>query len=105
MLRGVAAFDVDSALARVWCAGRESVVHARDDAAALAFSCPVWLLPLRDVISVGVMAASYGGRQVDWRGHGLHADTPPPFTHQAVTIRPRRYDGPMLAHSRETNDR
>src|SRR5882757_3215405 len=42
-----------------------------------AFCCPVWLLPLRDVLSVAVMLASYGGRQVVWRGHGLQADTPP----------------------------
>ena len=37
----------------------------RDDEAALAFSCPVWLLPLRDIMSVAVMLASYGGRHVD----------------------------------------
>lgn len=48
------------------------------DAAAqgLAFPCPVWLLPLRDLISVGVMLASYAGRRVEWRGHHLTADTP-----------------------------
>ena len=33
-------------------------------------------------LSVAVMVASYGGRQVDWRGYGLHADTPPPFPNQ-----------------------
>jgi ceramide glucosyltransferase len=42
----------------------------------LAFPCPVWLLPLRDLISVGVMLASYAGRRVEWRGHYLVADTP-----------------------------
>ena len=49
-----------------------------DEAAApgLAFPCPVWLLPLRDLISVGVMLASYTGRRVEWRGHRLTADTP-----------------------------
>ena len=45
-------------------------------APGLAFPCPVWLLPLRDLISVGVMLASYAGRQVEWRGHRLTADTP-----------------------------
>ncbi len=45
-------------------------------AQGLAFPCPVWLLPLRDLISVGVMLASYAGRQVEWRGHRLTADTP-----------------------------
>jgi hypothetical protein len=44
----------------------------------LAFSCPVWLLSLRDLLSIGVMLASYAGRRVDWRGYSLHADTPPP---------------------------
>ena len=66
-LRGVAALGVDRALARGW---------QGDSKAALAFRCPVWLLPLRDVLSVAVMLASYAGRQVDWRGHVLHADTP-----------------------------
>jgi ceramide glucosyltransferase len=51
---------------------------SRADAATegLAFACPVWLLPLRDLISVGVMLASYAGRQVEWRGHHMTADTP-----------------------------
>jgi hypothetical protein len=45
-------------------------------AQGLAFPCPVWLLPLRDLISVGVMLASYAGRRVEWRGHQMTADTP-----------------------------
>ena len=42
----------------------------------LAFPCPVWLLPLRDLISMGVMAVSYASRRVEWRGHQQIADTP-----------------------------
>lgn len=42
----------------------------------LAFRCPVWLLPLREALSVAVMLASYAGKQVDWRGLSLHADSP-----------------------------
>ena len=42
----------------------------------LAFPCPVWLLPVRDLISVGVMVASYAGRRVEWRGDTHIADTP-----------------------------
>ncbi|HEX2941712.1 MAG TPA: bacteriohopanetetrol glucosamine biosynthesis glycosyltransferase HpnI, partial [Rhodopila sp.] len=68
LLRAVAAIAVDQALS-----GRET----------LAFSCPVWLLPLRDVLSVIVMMASYGGRRVMWRGHGLEADTPGRFAASA----------------------
>jgi ceramide glucosyltransferase len=75
MLRAVAALRVDAALAPMW---RDP--GAGGGEAALAFSCPVWLLPLRDVLSVAVMLASYGGRRVDWRGHFLQADSPPPFT-------------------------
>ena len=40
----------------------------------LAFAAPVWLLPLRDLTSIGVMVASYLGRRVAWRGQTLHAD-------------------------------
>jgi ceramide glucosyltransferase len=85
ILRAIAARAIDTALAPLWAdhPGRF---------AALAFSCPVWLLPLRDVFSVAVMLASYGGRRVDWRGHGLHADTPPPPavqpTQHSATFRP-----------------
>jgi len=42
----------------------------------LAFRCPVWLLPLREGLSVAVMLVSYASKQVDWRGHSLHADSP-----------------------------
>jgi hypothetical protein len=47
------------------------------------------------------MLASYAGRQVDWRGYSLHADTPPAYPRLAVTLRAK----PSLAHSRDTNDR
>ena len=42
----------------------------------LAFRSPVWLLPLRDLLSVAEWIASYAGRQVDWRGLTIEADTP-----------------------------
>jgi ceramide glucosyltransferase len=80
VVRALAAVGVDSALAPLW----GSDEHGSSD---VAFSCPVWLLPLRDVLSVAVMLASYGGRQVDWRGYGLHADTPPSLTQQSVALR------------------
>jgi ceramide glucosyltransferase len=40
----------------------------------LAFRASFWLLPLRELMSVVVMLASYGGDSVDWRGHTMHAD-------------------------------
>jgi ceramide glucosyltransferase len=57
--------------------------HALSAGETLAFSCPVWLLPFRDILSVTVMIASYGGRRVMWRGHGLEADTPSRFAASA----------------------
>jgi ceramide glucosyltransferase len=41
-----------------------------------AFSCPVWLFPVRELMSVAVMLASYASRRVEWRGHVMTADTP-----------------------------
>jgi ceramide glucosyltransferase len=78
LVRGVAGMAVDRALAPHWD-GEAGAVGA--------FECPVWLLPARDLLSIAVMIASYGGRHVHWRGHGLHADTPLPVE-QSVRFRP-----------------
>lgn len=86
-LRAVAAIGVDRALTPLWAGAWSAGDVSSNQQAAVAFSCPIWLLPLRDVFSVAVMLASYGGRKVHWRGHGLHADTPPPSTRQSVTLR------------------
>jgi len=83
VVRACSAFAVDRALTPLWTAGQPG----NREIAAVVFSCPVWLLPFRDVFSVAVMLASYGGRQVDWRGHGLHADTPPPPLKHPVAVR------------------
>lgn len=42
----------------------------------LALRSPVWLLPLRDILSAAEWAVSHAGRRVDWRGQALEADTP-----------------------------
>jgi ceramide glucosyltransferase len=78
-LRAVAGLAVDRALAPQW--GGEAGADG-------AFVCPVWLLPARDLLSIAVMLASYGGRQVEWRGHGLHADSPVSAGEEAVRFRP-----------------
>ncbi len=44
-----------------------------DFALRLASQTPIWLLPLRDLLSVSVIFASYGGDEVYWRGHTLSA--------------------------------
>jgi ceramide glucosyltransferase len=38
----------------------------------LASPVPVWLLPLRDLLSAAVFAASYTSDRVEWRGRVLH---------------------------------
>ncbi len=38
---------------------------------------PIWLMPLRDLLSVAEIAASFLGGRVSWRGHALHADRGP----------------------------
>ncbi len=47
-----------------------------DRTLGLATALPIWLLPLRDLLSVAVILASYGGRRVEWRGHVLHISPP-----------------------------
>lgn len=46
----------------------------------LAFRGPLWLLPLRDLLSAAEWIVSHAGRRVDWRGQSLQADTPPRLT-------------------------
>ncbi len=44
-----------------------------------AWSAPVWLMPLRDLLSVVEIAASFGVSEVVWRGHkmGTNSDAQP----------------------------
>jgi ceramide glucosyltransferase len=64
----VFAFAVRAATAR-------SVERAvRSSLPPLADPAPLWLLPVRDVLSLAVMIASYRSDVVDWRGHQLIAD-------------------------------
>ncbi len=57
-------------------AGRALAARGLDARLALAESglatpAPVWLLPLRDLLSMAVVAASYAGDRVEWRGQVL----------------------------------
>jgi ceramide glucosyltransferase len=45
-----------------------------DHSPGLAKPGSLWLLPVRELMSVGVMLASYAGRRVDWRGHTMQAE-------------------------------
>jgi ceramide glucosyltransferase len=59
LLRAVVARGIDAALGL-----------AR---AGLATPAPIWLLPVRDIMSVIVLLASYASDRVEWRGQVLHA--------------------------------
>jgi len=43
---------------------------------ALATPAPIWLLPLRDLMSMVVLLASYASDRVEWRGQVLRARAP-----------------------------
>jgi ceramide glucosyltransferase len=55
---------------------RASVMLGIDAALGLSMAVPIWLLPLRDILSVAVIVASYGGSKVAWRGHVLRISPP-----------------------------
>jgi ceramide glucosyltransferase len=63
-------------LAAAW-ALRAAVAYSTDrilaDCSGLARRSPLWLLPVRELMSVAVMLISYAGRRVDWRGHTMQA--------------------------------
>ncbi len=71
--------------------GRAAVARAIDAGLGLAQSglatrAPIWLLPLRDLLSLAVLLASFAGDRVEWRGTVLHAtpmpdDAPAPISH------------------------
>jgi ceramide glucosyltransferase len=48
-------------------------VRATDRALALE-PTPLWLVPLRDLVSFGVFLASYCTRTVAWRDRTFHVD-------------------------------
>ena len=55
---------------------RAAAMIGIDAALGLATAVPIWLLPVRDVLSVTIILASYGGSEVAWRGHVLRISPP-----------------------------
>jgi ceramide glucosyltransferase len=53
---------------------RAVIARGIDRVLGLANRTPLWLLPVRELMSVAVMVASYAGRRVDWRGHTMQAE-------------------------------
>ncbi len=71
-----------AALALAW-AGKAMLVRGIETSLASrrprpVARTPVWLLPLRDVLSVAEIAASFCGDTVVWRGRTLHTDRAEP---------------------------
>jgi ceramide glucosyltransferase len=71
-LSGSAAWAV-AWFAAAW-AVRAALARTGDRLLGLAIPSPLWLLPLRELMSVAVLAASFTGNRVDWRGHTMQAE-------------------------------
>jgi ceramide glucosyltransferase len=74
VLGGFASWSL--ALSGVAWAIRAAVARGIDRLLGLAVPAPAWLLPLRDLISIGVILASFAGNRVEWRGQVLRVDRP-----------------------------
>lgn len=55
---------------------RVGIARGIDRALGLATKAPVWLLPLRDLMSITVILASFASDRVEWRGEMLRVDRP-----------------------------
>lgn len=55
---------------------RAAAARGNDRALRLTALAPIWLLPLRDLISSLLILASFAGSRVEWRGQVLRADRP-----------------------------
>jgi ceramide glucosyltransferase len=55
---------------------RGGIARGIDRTLGLATKAPVWLLPLRDLMSVVVVLASFAGNRVEWGGQMLRVDRP-----------------------------
>ena len=90
-LRGLCAARIDQ-LIRVM-GGHRTAEAGRSD------TVPFLLLPLRDWLSAAIMAASFTGSRVAWRGQMLQVSGWSPSHHTAsTTITPH----PILAHAHQT---
>ena len=77
LIAGLSGFQPWSiaAFAAVWLV-RATVMMGIDGCLGLTTAVPIGLLPLRDLLSVGVILASYGGSEVAWRGHVVRISPP-----------------------------
>ena len=92
----------------VWSA-RALCAHGIDRGLAaahpdLAAAAPVWLLPVRDLMSMLVALFSYGGNKVEWRGRVMHTGRPASAAldlggadFEQLAYTPSRYPAPSYA--------
>ena len=83
------ALDADApwtwaALGIAWCL-RWLAVRGIERTLGLQSGLSAWYLPVRDLLSMAVLLASYGGDQVAWRGQILHADAPTLLPEKGLT--------------------
>lgn len=55
---------------------RAGIARSINRALGLATKAPIWLLPLRDLMSIAVILASFANDRVEWRGEVLRVDRP-----------------------------
>ena len=67
--------------ASAWGA-RAVTVRGIDRSLGLAPIVPLWLLPPRDLLSLGMIVASFLGDRVQWRGQLMAVDRPGPLRHE-----------------------
>ncbi len=72
--RSIAAAAIDRAL----------LPMARQGGYGQALRARPWVAPLREAMSVAVMAASYRSRRITWRGHRMLIGAPPPTRDAAL---------------------
>ncbi len=90
-LRGLFAARIDQLIGNM--GGRRPAEGGRND------SMPFLLLPLRDWLSAAIMAASFTGSRVAWRGQMLQVSAWSPSQHAAGTAITSH---PILAHAHQT---
>ncbi len=79
-----------SAFSGIWV-GRALIAQGIDRSLGLASSLAIWWMPLRDLLSVMVVIASYWTDRVAWRGQTLRATRPtlssltPPMAPEGIT--------------------
>jgi ceramide glucosyltransferase len=81
-------------VAASWAA-RAAAARRIDRRLALAPAAPLALLPLRDLLSLGLIAASYHGGHVKWRGQVVPLDQPRYLLRQPPSV-PYRATQPAL---------